>query len=41
VLLTAALAVVKSWQFRPAMRDGVPVPYQLIVPLRAVTRAAP
>jgi hypothetical protein len=37
VLLTSALAVVKSWEFEPASRDGVPVRYRLIVPLKAVT----
>lgn len=41
VLLTAALAVVKSWVFYPATKDGVPVWYRLIVPLRAVTRSRP
>jgi protein TonB len=41
VLLTAALSVVKGWQFSPATRDGAPVRYRLIVPLRAVTTPAP
>ena len=41
VLLTAALSVVKGWQFSPAMRDGVPVMYRLVVPLRAVTAVTP
>jgi hypothetical protein len=41
VLLTAALSVVKSWHFRPAIKDGAPVRYRQIVPLRMVTRAAP
>jgi hypothetical protein len=36
VLLTSALAVVKSWEFEPASKDGVPVRYRLIVPLRAL-----
>jgi hypothetical protein len=37
VLLTAALSVVKQWQFKPATKEGVPVRYRLIVPLRSVT----
>ena len=39
VLLTSALAVVKSWEFMPATKDGAPVRYQLIVPVWAVTRS--
>ena len=35
--LTSALAVVKSWEFQPATKDGAPVRYRLLVPLRAVT----
>jgi hypothetical protein len=35
--LTSALAVVKSWEFQPATKDGIPVRYRLLVPLRAVT----
>jgi TonB-like protein len=34
VMLTAALSAVKSWQFRPAVKDGTPVKYRQIVPLR-------
>jgi hypothetical protein len=41
VLLTSALAVVKSWEFRPALKDGAPVRYRLLVPLRDLTRSAP
>ena len=35
--LTSALAVVKSWEFQPATKDGAPVRYRLLIPLRAVT----
>jgi hypothetical protein len=38
--LTSALAVVKSWEFQPATKDGAPVRYRLLVPLRAVTMSA-
>ncbi len=38
--LTSALAVVKSWEFQPATKDGAPVRYRLLVPLRAVTMHA-
>ena len=41
VLITSVLAVVKSWEFTPAKKDGVPVRYQLIVPVRSVTKSAP
>jgi hypothetical protein len=41
VLLTGALSVVKSWLFIPATKDGAPVRYQLILPLRSVTRSEP
>jgi hypothetical protein len=34
VMLTAALSAVKSWQFRPAMKDGAAVKYRQIVPLK-------
>jgi outer membrane biosynthesis protein TonB len=39
VLLTSALAVVKQWQFEPALKDGVPVRYRLTVPLRSITES--
>ena len=38
--LTSALAVVKSWEFEPATKDGAPVRYRLLIPLRAVTMHA-
>ena len=41
VLLAGALSVVKTWQFTPAMRDGAPVNYRLIIPVRAVTQPEP
>jgi len=34
LVLFRALSAVKSVQFRPATREGVPVPYRLIVPVR-------
>jgi Gram-negative bacterial TonB protein C-terminal len=34
LLLTQALSMVKSWRFSPAMRDGEPVKYKQIVPLK-------
>jgi hypothetical protein len=34
VMLTAALSTVKAWHFRPALKDGAPVKYRQIVPLR-------
>ena len=34
VMLTAALSAVKAWHFHPALRDGAPVRYRQIVPLR-------
>lgn len=34
VMLTAALSTVKAWHFRPAMKNGAPVKYRQIVPLR-------
>jgi protein TonB len=34
VMLTAALSAVKSWHFRPAMKDGAAVKYRQIVPLK-------
>ena len=40
MLLTSALAAVKQWEFEPAYKDGVPVKYRLIVPLRSVTESA-
>lgn len=36
--LTSALSTVKSWQFRPATKDNIPVKYRLILPLRVATR---
>jgi outer membrane biosynthesis protein TonB len=33
MLMTNALSVAKTWKFRPAEKDGLPVKYQLIVPL--------
>ncbi len=41
VLITSVLAVVKSWEFTPAKKEGVPVRYQMIVPVRSVTKFAP
>ena len=40
VLLTSALAAVKSWEFEPASKDGVPVRYRLIIPLRSLAAPA-
>jgi hypothetical protein len=34
VMLTGALSAVKTWHFRPAVKDGVPVKYRQVVPLR-------
>jgi hypothetical protein len=39
VLLTQALSMVKSWRFSPAMRDGEPVKYRQIVPIKDLTRS--
>jgi Gram-negative bacterial TonB protein C-terminal len=41
MLLTSALAAVKQWEFDPALKDGVPVRYRLIVPLGKVTGSVP
>ena len=38
MLLTSALAAVKQWEFDPALKDGVPVRYRLVVPFRSVTQ---
>lgn len=40
MLLTSALAAVKQWEFDPALKDGVPVRYRLIIPLAKVTGSA-
>jgi hypothetical protein len=40
MLLTSALSVVKTWHFVPAIKDGTPVRYRKIVPLRQLTRQA-
>jgi outer membrane biosynthesis protein TonB len=40
VMLTAALSAVKAWHFRPAIKDGAPVKYRQIVPLR-ISGSAP
>ena len=37
VLLTQALSAVKSWRFSPATKDGAPVRYRHIIPLRMLT----
>ena len=37
LLLTQALSAVKSWRFQPAVRDGEPVKYRQIVPLKDLT----
>jgi len=34
VLLTEALSAVKSWRFSPATKDGEPVKYEQVVPVR-------
>jgi len=34
IVLLGALASIKSAQFRPAIRDGIPVKYPLLVPIR-------
>jgi len=39
VLVTAALSGVKSWRFRPAMKDSVPVRYREVVPLGTLVRS--
>jgi hypothetical protein len=36
LLLFQALSMVKAWRFSPAMRDGEPVKYKQIVPLKAL-----
>ena len=41
VLLTQALSAVKSWRFSPATKDGSPVRYRHIVPLRMLTHTGP
>lgn len=34
VRVTAALSAVKAWHFRPALKDGSPVKYRQVVPVR-------
>jgi hypothetical protein len=41
LLLTETLSAVKSWRFSPATRDGAPVKYRQIVPIRDLTGATP
>jgi hypothetical protein len=41
MMLTGALSAVKSWRYHPAVRNGVPVAYRLIVPLGSSSRFAP
>ena len=41
VLLTQALSSIKSWAFKPATRDGVPVPYRQVIRLRDLSQPAP
>jgi outer membrane biosynthesis protein TonB len=41
LLLTQALSAVKSWPFKPATKDGLPVAYRQVVPLRELLRDAP
>ena len=39
MMLTGALSAVKTWRFRPAIREGVPVKYREIIPVSVVTGA--
>jgi hypothetical protein len=39
LLLTTALHAAKSWHFRPAMKDGAPVPYRQLIVFRERTEA--
>ena len=41
MLLTSALAAIKQWEFDPALKDGVPVRYRLVVPLGKLTGSPP
>jgi hypothetical protein len=41
LLLTQALSIVRSWRFTPAMKDGTPVMYRQVVPLRDLGRPTP
>jgi len=41
LLLTQALSAVKSWPFKPATKDGLPVAYRQVVPLRELLRDVP
>ena len=41
MLLTQALSAIKSWPFKPAMKDGLPVAYRQTVRLGDLTRDEP
>jgi hypothetical protein len=37
LFLAAGLHSVKSWQYRPAIKDGIPVPYRMALRFEATT----
>jgi hypothetical protein len=41
VLLTQALSAIKSWPFKPALKDGLPVAYRQVMQVRELSRDVP
>jgi hypothetical protein len=41
ILMTSGLSIAKAWRFDPAVKDGRPVRYSLIVPLSRMFRESP
>jgi hypothetical protein len=40
MFLTSGLHIIKSWQFRPALRDGMPVKYREMMTVEDIDKAA-